>query len=86
MDENKTEENKNNLISIGKGIILSSPNNNTLPTPRERKSRREEAMNIKTIKSYNSITISYIKLFHKSNYYIFKIFGFFIFYLRIKKL
>ena len=62
MDENKTEENKNNLISIGKGIILSSPNNNTLPTPRERKSRREEAMNIKTIKSYNSIN-----LFRNSN-------------------
>ena len=62
MDENKTEENKNNLISIGKGIILSSPNNNTLPTPRERKSRREEPINIKKIKSNNSIN-----LFRNSN-------------------
>lgn len=61
MNENKAEENNNNLISIGKKIMLSSPNHNTIQTSKEIKSKREE-INIKTIKPYNSIN-----LFRNSN-------------------
>ena len=61
MNENKTEENNNNLISIGKEIMLSSPNHNTIPTPKEIKSSREE-INLREIKPYHSIN-----LFRNSN-------------------
>ena len=74
MNEYKTEAN-NNLISIGKEIMLSSPNHKTitLQTPRNRKFSKEE-INIKTIKPYNDTNlfrnsnISTLNVTNKSRY------------------